>query len=452
MRTCRRFGSLLWPAASRSACSRWRSRETIRRSRSSASRSDAIALLARQAGRSLACALVSLGSEPQAEAPDGPIILAAVVLSTLPASRPEWASNPGGVGDGRRLADRDFRPVRGPSPPARRLGQTLAVPRRPALVSRSGQRASRSRSPCGWAVLVSGALGTTVVYDPWRRSAAAQCLDQPPEQPLSLRRPGLYDGLNRLGVLLCDLRLEARRSRAVAPRWSRRKRPSRVRRRHFAVSVTAGSPAAAPSRAASGSDRLPPHRARLGRLGAGARPPHRSAVARLVVELGESAAGGLRDALASASPIRRSRSPTWSARVGLPMPPGSRSARHYRGRVVTPLVRDGRPVAVLMHRQGLLDTPEAPRRGHIGRTPRPRERASPRPGPRAARGPPAPRAPASSRQATTNAAASSGTSTTGRNSDWWDFRSDYDSCEGGRPGPEARGASRSRRTRSCTEP
>ena len=86
----------------------------------------------------------------------------------------------------------------------------------------------------------------------------------------------------------------------------------------------------------------------------------RSSLARLVVELGESApAGGLRDGLAEALadpdleiayPVGEGRYADVRGRVV--------DAAPQDGRTATPLVRDGRPVALLLHRADLLDSPE----------------------------------------------------------------------------------------------
>jgi signal transduction histidine kinase len=86
----------------------------------------------------------------------------------------------------------------------------------------------------------------------------------------------------------------------------------------------------------------------------------RSSLARLVVELGESVPpGGLRDGLAEAlaDPQLEIAYPVGGGRyadaLGRPVdvaPPD--------GRAATPLVREGRPVALLLHRADLLDNPE----------------------------------------------------------------------------------------------
>jgi signal transduction histidine kinase len=86
----------------------------------------------------------------------------------------------------------------------------------------------------------------------------------------------------------------------------------------------------------------------------------RSSLARLVVELGEPAApGGLRNGLAEtladpgleiAYPVGEGR---YADALGRPVDLTLRD-----GRTTTPLIRDGRPVAVLVHRTRLLDNPE----------------------------------------------------------------------------------------------
>jgi signal transduction histidine kinase len=86
----------------------------------------------------------------------------------------------------------------------------------------------------------------------------------------------------------------------------------------------------------------------------------RSSLARLVVELGESAPpGGLRDGLAEA---------LGDAELELAYPVGEDRFADGRGRPIdlalldgraaTPLVREGRPVAFILHRADLLDNPE----------------------------------------------------------------------------------------------
>jgi signal transduction histidine kinase len=86
----------------------------------------------------------------------------------------------------------------------------------------------------------------------------------------------------------------------------------------------------------------------------------RSSLARLVVELGESAPpGGLRDGLAEAltDPDLELAYPVGEGRYadarGRPV-----DLAPADGRAATPLVRDGRPVAQILHRADLLDNPE----------------------------------------------------------------------------------------------
>jgi signal transduction histidine kinase len=86
----------------------------------------------------------------------------------------------------------------------------------------------------------------------------------------------------------------------------------------------------------------------------------RSSVARLVVELSESApAGGLREALARslADPELQIAYPVGDDRYA---DAGGRTVDLARveGRVATPLLRDGQPVAVMLHRADLLDNPQ----------------------------------------------------------------------------------------------
>src|SRR6266540_2081973 len=86
----------------------------------------------------------------------------------------------------------------------------------------------------------------------------------------------------------------------------------------------------------------------------------RSSLARLVVELGESApAGGLRDGLARtlADPELDIAYPVGEGRYADAEGRTVEVAR-VEGRAATPLVRDGRPVAVLLHRSDLVDNLE----------------------------------------------------------------------------------------------
>ena len=86
----------------------------------------------------------------------------------------------------------------------------------------------------------------------------------------------------------------------------------------------------------------------------------RSSLARLVVELGESAPmGRLREALAGA--LARSAAGCRVSRGRGPVRRCGRSPgrpRSVEGRAATPLLRDGRTVAVLVHRDSLLENPD----------------------------------------------------------------------------------------------
>jgi len=222
----------------------------------------------------------------------------------------------------------------------------------------------------GGAVIVLG-LVPTLVYDP----AAQGCAQCPANLLLIADDPGLYDDVNRLGIrlgLVWALVLIAVAGWGLA-------RSSPARRRVVVPVVLAGSAhlafvaatfAASLDRGFVGSGALE-RRLWLGQAAAlvalalavgwglvQARRT-RAAVARIVVELAEpAAAGSLRDALARtlddprlelAYPVGEGRYVDASGhQVNLAVS-GGRSA--------TPLVRDGRPVAVLVHRAGLLDTP-----------------------------------------------------------------------------------------------
>ena len=86
----------------------------------------------------------------------------------------------------------------------------------------------------------------------------------------------------------------------------------------------------------------------------------RSSLARLVVELGEAAGpGGLRDGLARtlADPELEIVYPVSEGRYA-DVEGRTVDLARVDGRVATPLLHDGRPVAVLVHRAGLLDNPE----------------------------------------------------------------------------------------------
>jgi signal transduction histidine kinase len=221
------------------------------------------------------------------------------------------------------------------------------------------------------AVLVLGLL-PALYFDP----AARGCVECPDNLVLVSAESGLFDDLNRLGVhlgLAWSLLLVAVAGWRVAG-------SSPARRRVVAPIVLAGSVylalvaagfSASLDRGFLGSSTferrlwLAQSAVLVGLAIAVAwgllrTRRTRSSLARLVVELGESApAGGLRDALARALadpeldivyPVGEERYTDADGRTVDPAP--------VEGRVVTPLVRDGRHVAVLVHRGGLLDNPE----------------------------------------------------------------------------------------------
>jgi signal transduction histidine kinase len=220
-------------------------------------------------------------------------------------------------------------------------------------------------------VLVLGLL-PALVYDP----ASLGCVQCPDNLVLVSDRPGLFDDLSRIGVhlgLVWSLLLIAVAGWRVA-------RASRTRRRVVApvviagcvyLGLVAGMFAASLERGFVGSSELDrrlwlAQAAALATL-AGAvalgllrARRTRAALARLVVELGDSApAGGLRDGLAGAlaDPGLELAYPVGEGRYadvrGRPVDLAS-----LDGRVATPLVREGRPVALVLHRAGLLDNPE----------------------------------------------------------------------------------------------
>ncbi len=221
------------------------------------------------------------------------------------------------------------------------------------------------------AVLVLGLL-PALLFDP-ATAACAQC----PENALVIRdEPRLFDEINRVGVqfgLAWSLLL-------IALAGWRFWRSSRTRQRVVAPVVLAGSVylglvaatfGASLDRGFLGSSELERRLwlaqavALVGLAAAVAwgmlrTRRTRSSLARLVVELGESApAGGLRDALARALA---------DPELEIAYPVGEGRYVDARGRTVdvasaedraaTPLLRDGRPVAILVHRAGLLDNPE----------------------------------------------------------------------------------------------
>jgi signal transduction histidine kinase len=221
------------------------------------------------------------------------------------------------------------------------------------------------------AVLVLGLL-PALVFDP-AATGCAQC----PENALLIRdEPRLFGELNRAGV---HLGLAWSLLLIVVAGW-RLWRSSRTRQRVVAPAVlagcvylglVAGTFGASLDRGFLGSGGLE-RRLWLAQAAALAglavavawgllrTRRTRSSLARLVVELGESApTGGLRDALARALA---------DPELEIAYPVGEGRYADARGRTVdlarvedraaTPLLRDGRPVAILVHRAGLLDDPE----------------------------------------------------------------------------------------------
>ena len=221
------------------------------------------------------------------------------------------------------------------------------------------------------AVLVLGLL-PALVYDP----ATLGCVQCPDNLLLVADEPGLYDDLNRIGVhlgLAWSLLLIAVTGWRVA-------RSSRTRQRVVAPVVLAGCAylglvagmfGTSLERGFVGSSELDrrlwlAQAAALAALAAAvawgllrARRT-RSSLARLVVELGKSApAGGLRDGLAEALADP-------DLEIAYPVGEGRYADVRGRevdlapvdGRAATPLVRDGRPVALVLHRAELLDNPE----------------------------------------------------------------------------------------------
>jgi signal transduction histidine kinase len=221
------------------------------------------------------------------------------------------------------------------------------------------------------AVLVLGLL-PALFYDP----ATFGCVQCPDNLLLVSDDPGLVDDLNRVGFhlgLAWSLLLIAVAAWRVA-------RSSRTRQRVVAPVVIAGCAylglvaatfATSLERGFVGSGELE-RRLWLGQGAALAvlaatvawgllrARRTRSSLARLVVELGESAPpGGLRDGLAEA---------LGDAELELAYPVGEDRFADGRGRPIdlalldgraaTPLVREGRPVAFILHRADLLDNPE----------------------------------------------------------------------------------------------
>jgi signal transduction histidine kinase len=221
------------------------------------------------------------------------------------------------------------------------------------------------------AVLVLGLL-PTLVFDP-AAAACAQC----PENALAIRyEPGLFDDLNRVGV---HLGLASSLLVIALAVW-RLARSSAARRRVVSPVLLAGSAylglvastfGASLDRGFVESGELE-RRLWFGQAGALAAfalavtwgvvsaSRTRSSLARLVVELGElTPAGGLREALARslADPELQIAYPVGDERYadaqGRPV-----DVAGVEGRAATPLLREGRPVAMLLHRSDLLDNPQ----------------------------------------------------------------------------------------------
>jgi signal transduction histidine kinase len=223
----------------------------------------------------------------------------------------------------------------------------------------------------GGAVLVLGLL-PALFYDP----TTFGCVQCPDNLLLVADEPGLVDDLNRLGFqlgLAWSLLLIAVAAWRVA-------RSSRTRRWVVApvvltgcvyLGLVAGTFATSLERGFVGSGELE-RRLWLGQAAALAALAAavawdllrtrrtRASLARLVVELGESAyPGGLRDGLAKA---------VGDPDLELAYPVGEDRYVDARGRSVnvvvldgraaTPLVRDGRPVALILHRADVPDNPE----------------------------------------------------------------------------------------------
>jgi len=221
------------------------------------------------------------------------------------------------------------------------------------------------------AMLVLGLL-PALFYDP----ATFGCIRCPDNLLLVSDNPALVDDLNVLGV---HLGLASSLLLMAVAVW-RMARSSRTRRRVVTPVVlagcaylgfVAGSFATSVDRGFVGSGELE-RRLWLGQAAALAALAAavawgllrarrtRSSLARLVVELGESAsAGSLRDGLADAlaDPELELAYPVGDGRYA---DAGGRSVdpAPLDGRAVTPLVREGRPVALLLHRADLLDNPE----------------------------------------------------------------------------------------------
>jgi signal transduction histidine kinase len=246
-----------------------------------------------------------------------------------------------------------------------------------ATLAYPGGRLSSWEERGAVALALAGALVVlglipALFYDP----ATLGCTQCPDNLLLVADKPDLTDDLDRLGVhlgLAWSLLLIAVAGWRIA-------RSSRTRQRVVAPVVLAGCAylglvaatfATSLERGFVGSGELERRlwlgqAAALGALAAAVAwglvrtRRTRSSLARLVVELGEPAApSGLRDGLAEtladpgleiAYPVGEGR---YADALGRPVDLTLRD-----GRATTPLIRDGRPVAVLVHRIGLLDNPE----------------------------------------------------------------------------------------------
>jgi signal transduction histidine kinase len=246
-----------------------------------------------------------------------------------------------------------------------------------ATLAYPGGRLSSWEERGAVALALAGALVVlglipALFYDP----ATLGCTQCPDNLLLVADKPDLTDDLDRLGVhlgLAWSLLLIAVAGWRIA-------RSSRTRQRVVAPVVLAGCAylglvaatfATSLERGFVGSGELERRlwlgqAAALGALAAAVAwglvrtRRTRSSLARLVVELGEPAApSGLRDGLAEtladpgleiAYPVGEGR---YADALGRPVDLTLRD-----GRATTPLIRDGRPVAVLVHRTGLLDNPE----------------------------------------------------------------------------------------------
>jgi signal transduction histidine kinase len=233
-----------------------------------------------------------------------------------------------------------------------------------------GERVGVALAGAG-AVLLLGFL-PALFFDPATRGCA-RC---PDNLLLVADQPGLFDALNRLGVYLglawSLLLITVAAWRVVQSSATRRRVVAPVVLAGCVyLGLVAGTFATSLDRGFMGSSALDrrlwlAQAAALVALTAAVawgllRARHtRSSLARLVIELGQSAtSGGLREGLAEALedpdleiayPVGEGR---YSDAHGTPVDLALRN-----GRARTPLVRDGRPVALILHRENLLDNPQ----------------------------------------------------------------------------------------------